>query len=168
MKRLYAPWRDEYTNSNEATKKQDATPQECVFCLQIAEQNDEKNLIIKRYTYVFVVLNKYPYNAGHCLILPYAHVNRLAHLTDQQRHEYSDVISQCSALVEKMFNAEGVNIGINLGKASGAGIPAHLHTHVIPRWYGDTNFMVTTAETKVISIDMHKTYQKLKAGFDSY
>lgn len=160
MKHLYAPWRADYTQKtirNNASHTED----ECVFCTQIEANQDETYFIVKRYTYCVVFLNLYPYNAGHLLVIPYAHVPTLLELTPDARAEVMEIISLCTEKLTSALNAEGFNIGFNLGKIAGAGIPNHLHGHVLPRWHGDTNFMPTLTGTKQISVDLHATYRKL-------
>lgn len=161
MKHLYAPWRSSYTEKTARTKQENIPETACVFCTQLAENNDEKNFIVKRFKYNFILLNRYPYNAGHLLILPFQHINRLDKLSENARSELMELTNITVQAAEKAFNAEGINIGLNLGKASGAGIPSHLHMHVLPRWIGDTNFMPTIAGTKAISFDLDEIYKKI-------
>lgn len=154
MKNLYAPWRSAYT----CTK----SDSECVFCKKCAENLDAKNFIIKRFTHCYVMLNLFPYNAGHLLVIPYEHHASLETLSPQARQEIMEASSTGTALLKEIFGAEGINIGINIGgKAAGGSIPEHLHVHILPRWIGDTNFLATLAETKQISFDMEEIYQKL-------
>jgi ATP adenylyltransferase len=165
MHNLYAPWRSDYSQSTDKSKDESTGEQECIFCQQLAENSDTKNFILKRYTHCFVVLNKYPYNAGHALVIPYAHQKNLADLETVARTELMEVIASTTTLLQKELKAHGINIGLNLGKASGAGIPSHLHFHVLPRWMGDTNFLPTLANTKVVSLDLSQLFQELKAFF---
>jgi len=165
MKVLFAPWRNEYTESEARTKNDGITKDECVFCHQLRENNDEKYYILKRYSHCYVVLNKYPYNAGHILILPLKHVGSLNELSPETRAEIMELTNVCTQAVQDALKCDGVNIGMNLGKAAGAGIPSHLHMHVLPRWTGDTNFMPTLGNTKVISFNLDEIYQKLRPYF---
>lgn len=165
MKNLYAPWRSSYAASTEDSKKENALKNDCVFCTQLQENNDEKHFILKRYKHCFVVLNKYPYNAGHLMVLPLSHEKSLENLSADARHEIMDATSHCVKVVEKVLRAEGVNIGLNIGKASGAGIPSHLHMHILPRWNGDTNFLPTLADIKVVSFDLKEIFDLLKPEF---
>ena len=112
------------------------------------------------------MLNKYPYNAGHLLILPIRHVALLSDLEKNERAELMELVNMSVNIVSATLGNHGLNIGINLGKAAGAGIPSHLHTHILPRWDGDTNFMPAIAKTKVISFDLSDIYEKLKKEFD--
>lgn len=165
MKDLYAPWRSSYAASTEDAKKENAQTDECTFCSQLKENNDQKNFILKRYQHCFVVLNKYPYNAGHLMVLPLTHEKSLDSLSAQARHEIIDATNFCIQTVEKILKAEGINVGLNLGRAAGAGIPSHLHMHILPRWHGDTNFLPALADIKVVSFDLKEIYELLKPEF---
>lgn len=161
MKYLYCPWRQSYSDDKSASRQTSASEQECVFCAHFKSNDDKKFLILKRYQHNVVMLNAFPYNAGHLLIIPYAHVSDLDQLDTQARHEMIDLTNMCITLVRSTLNAQGVNLGMNLGSIAGAGIPSHIHMHVIPRYARDTNFLVTVSETKIISYDLIKTYEKL-------
>lgn len=159
MKQLYAPWRKNYINNGNKNN-------ECVFCKQSKEQDDEKYFIIKRFTHCYSMLNIFPYNAGHILIIPYEHQPSLEQLSQETRSEIMEVTSASIPILKQVLGAEGINIGLNIGgKAAGGSIPEHLHLHVLPRWLGDTNFLVTLAETKQISLDLREIYQKLRNAF---
>jgi ATP adenylyltransferase len=162
MKQLFSPWRSSYTKDKSRSKEEGATSEECVFCIQLQSNQDAEHFILKRYTYHAIMLNKYPYNAGHLLILPYAHVADLNDLHADAHHELMNLISACTTLLKAELSPDGMNIGLNIGKAAGAGIPAHMHTHVLPRFYGDTNFLPTLAGTKNIPFDLGTLYTKLK------
>lgn len=163
MKKLFAPWRDKYatTIADDEFGKLNG----CVFCEQLKADRDEQYFILGRFKYNFVIMNKYPYNAGHLLVIPNEHLNALDKIEAEARTEMMVLINKCSTLLKKELEAGGINIGINEGKAAGAGIPEHLHTHVLPRWAGDTNFLPTIANTKQISTDMVAIYKKLKPHF---
>jgi ATP adenylyltransferase len=165
MKKLYCPWRSEYTVKTAHTKSDTSSSEECVFCQRIAQKNDAENFIIKRGKHNVVFLNKYPYNAGHILIMPYEHVAQLSQLSPQARTELMELLAQSEPIMRNTIGAHGVNMGVNLGKAAGAGIPSHLHFHVLPRWDGDTNFLPVLAGTKQISFDLHEFYKKIKKAF---
>lgn len=160
MKNLYAPWRESY--AEKVDKKSNTV---CVFCDHAKENHDEQNFILGRYEHGYVMLNLYPYNAGHLLVVPYAHVASLEQLDAQVRQELMELVSKCCEIVTKVLEAQGINVGINVGKAAGAGIPDHLHIHVLPRWQHDTNFMPLLAQTKHISFDLKKIFQELKPHF---
>ncbi len=164
---LYAPWREEYTTSTAQGPKGQETvsPEECVFCVRIAQTNDEENFIVARYRHHALFLNRYPYNPGHLLIIPLEHKSGLEDLSLEAQHELIQLSSHCITILKTEVKAQGINIGLNLGKAAGAGIPAHLHAHVLPRWYGDTNFLPTLANTKQVSSDLGKLYKQLSPKF---
>ncbi len=164
MEKLYAPWRDDYTQ--EVThKKACDLPDSCVFCAQFKEHNDERYFILARFKHNAILLNKYPYNGGHLLVIPLEHKPELALYDTPIQQELMYLISASSAILKDVMQAQGVNIGINQGKAAGAGIPAHLHVHVLPRWHGDTNFLPTLGDTKQISTDLSQVFLKLKPYF---
>lgn len=163
MNYLYAPWRDDYSklvrnNFNGGTS--------CVFCTQFNEQNDEKNWIIKRFKNTIVMFNKYPYNAGHLLVLPHIHGGDLSALSPEIRTELMEVATLSMEALKKILQPPAFNFGLNMGVASGGSVTEHLHIHVLPRWAGDTNFLPTCSNTKVISTDIPALYQKLKNLFD--
>lgn len=165
MNNLYAPWRSDYSDDVSAGKQNAALKDACVFCRIVADSNDEEHFVIKRFEYVFVMLNRFPYNAGHLLIIPYAHKGSLQEISVDTYQELMGVTVLCEDVLKKALNPDGFNIGMNLGKAAGAGIPSHLHMHVLPRWQGDTNFMPALGQTKVISYDLTTVYHKIKAVF---
>jgi ATP adenylyltransferase len=175
MNYLYAPWRGKYINKKSGEKKitpdeqsnHDINPEKsCVFCIKLSENQDAQNFILRRFKYNAIILNLYPYNAGHLMIIPLEHKKRLLELNQEARQEFIDLTAQSIAILEQELKAEGINAGLNLGKAAGAGIPSHLHMHVIPRWPGDTNFMPIIAQTKPISLDLNLVYQDLKPLFE--
>lgn len=166
MKKLYAPWRAWYASAINEGKSTQATANDCPFCTNFAAHDDEKHFIIKRYELVVAILNLYPYNAGHMMILPYRHVACLDQLSVAERAELIEATSYAAQKVQSALGAHAVNIGMNLGKAAGAGIPSHLHMHVLPRFEGDTNFLPTLADTKQVSFDLRQIYQKIKKAYD--
>lgn len=167
MKQLYAPWRENYTTGVAHAKNSTNTESECVFCNDFAQDTDEKYMIVARYKHMIVMLNRFPYNAGHLLILPHGHIADLHDLSSQARSELIELTNHSINALKKVLHCDGVNVGLNLGKAAGAGIPSHLHMHVLPRFTGDTNFLPVLCDTKQISFDLHNIYQKLKPEFDS-
>jgi ATP adenylyltransferase len=167
MKMLYAPWRSEYTSDTHEGKNEKAPQEGCVFCNQFSSNKDVEHGIIKRFDNTIIILNKYPYNAGHILLLPIAHVSSLDQLKSSVRAELMELVNASVITVKEALNAEGVNVGINIGKAAGAGIPSHLHIHILPRWNGDTNYMPTIGQTKVISFDLNTIYTTLTKAFKS-
>lgn len=163
MKLLYAPWRGKYFKKKE---KKVGINNTCPFCNQPKELNDNKNFILKRYEYCFIMLNLHPYNAGHLLVVPYKHKPKLYNFNKEERLEFIEAINEGTNILKKVLKFDGVNIGINIGKASGGSISAHLHAHIIPRWYGDTNFLVASANTKQIPFDLNEIYEKLYKFFN--
>lgn len=162
MKNLYAPWRSNYIVNDNKEKLEEKS---CPFCLQFAQNQDEKNFILKRFKHCAVMLNLHPYNAGHLLVLPFAHKANLRELDESARAEIIEVISKSNEIVTNVLGCTAINVGLSLGKDSGGSIPDHLHFHIIPRWPGDTNFLVITAETKVISFNLHEIYERLRVHF---
>lgn len=162
MKHLYAPWRGDYNQSNSQNSEQ------CPFCIKNKESDDQENFVIKRYKHVFVILNKYPYNAGHCMVIPYHHTGSISDLSLEIRTELMEITTLTTSILEKYLKADGTNIGINSGgKAAGGSIPDHLHMHIVPRFAGDTSFMVTIADTKPITKNLSILYNDLKKAFDA-
>lgn len=161
MERLWSPWRSEYIESF----KSDAEKNICIFCEFPKEEDDEKRLILHRGDHCFVIMNLYPYNSGHLMIVPYGHTTALSGLSSECSAEIISLLGKAQSGITKAMNAHGFNIGVNLGKAAGAGIEDHVHFHIVPRWNGDTNFMPVFAEIKVVPEEMKKTYLKLKPHF---
>ena len=167
MKILYAPWREEYTTGTAQGKKgeEDILEHDCVFCTLIQAKNDQAEFIVKRYDHCYLVLNKYPYNAGHLLVIPSQHTQNLYDLPAPVQQELFFVVNQATKIIADVLKPQGVNIGINMGKAAGAGIPSHLHVHILPRWLGDTNFLPTLAGAKPVSTDLTALYNSLLPYF---
>jgi len=160
MERLYSPWRAKYIASFANEEKEGKC---CVFCDALKQNNDEEMLIVWRGKACFIIMNRYPYNNGHLMVLPYRHVASLSDLTDEERLEVIRTIQISMEVLEQAMKPQGFNIGTNIGRVGGAGIVDHIHFHVVPRWNGDTNFMPVLAETKVISEDLHDTLMKLRS-----
>jgi ATP adenylyltransferase len=160
MDYLWAPWRIQYIK--QAVKNEDAG---CILCDHPAKKDDQKNLILYHGKLNYVMMNRYPYNAGHLMVAPERHVNSPELLTDAERNEHFKIVSQCVAVLKEAFHCDGFNVGINLGRVAGAGIDQHMHTHVVPRWNGDTNFMPILGDTKVINEALEETYAMLKPKF---
>jgi ATP adenylyltransferase len=166
MKRLYAPWRNNYTKKIASPSKDDPSEDACVFCRQLKENKDTDYFILKRFKHTVVMLNLYPYNAGHLLLLPLDHCPDFTTMSPEARCEMMELIMVSTQILQETLKAPGINVGLNLGKAAGAGIPSHLHMHVIPRWPGDTNFLPLIADTKQVSVDLHKMYAQLLPAFE--
>lgn len=158
MEHLWAPWRMEYIKK---IKKEEG----CILCQKPTEDSDETNYILYRGDKNFIIMNTYPYNSAHLMITPYRHIANLDELTDVERNEHFKLVSRSTRVLKQVFSPDGFNIGINLGRSAGAGIDKHVHTHIVPRWAGDTNFMSVIAEIKVVSEALEETYQKLKDKF---
>ena len=160
LDRLWAPWRIPYLRR--ITRKE--KPGSCFFCdYAAAPKKDRKNLVVLRGKSAFVVLNRFPYAGGHLLIAPLAHKGDLALFTEAERAETFDLLVRMQRVLEKRMKPQGFNIGLNIGRAAGAGVPGHLHFHLLPRWNGDTNFMASVAQVKVIPqalAELHGELQK--------
>jgi ATP adenylyltransferase len=167
MEKLYAPWRDEYHGSR---NKKDKNKSECIFCKFVEQVDcDSENLVLHRLENVFVMLNSYPYNAGHILIIPKKHVNSLNELQSSERCELIETVNFYIEFLREALTPEGFNVGLNLeGKVAGGSIPEHLHIHVLPRWLGDTGFLPTLSNTQPISKDLNAMYKKLKEQLEIY
>jgi ATP adenylyltransferase len=140
----------------------------CVFCRLAAEpENDERNFVVHRGTQAFVALNLYPYITGHLLIIPYLHTSEFDSIPKEISDDMMDLAKRSQTALREVYAPGGFNVGINLGSAAGAGIADHLHIHVLPRWAGDTNFMTTVGESRVLPEDLRTTYSKLHAQFSS-
>lgn len=160
---MWSPWRSAYIE--QASGRQRPKDGEASLFTQLAqEDHDEENLILWRGDHVFVIMNRYPYNNGHLLIVPFREVERYEALTADEQVAIAQTIDRCIRWLRHALSPEGFNVGINLGEAAGAGIPEHLHVHVVPRWGGDTNFMATTGDVRVIPEAMRTTFQKLRAA----
>lgn len=156
MKRLWTPWRMEFVS------KADSAPG-CFLCDKPAEDRDAENLILLRGRLVYAVLNLYPYNSAHTLIAPFAHRGDLGALDSATAEELIAMTQRLVRALGDEYHPDGFNVGMNLGRAAGAGVPDHLHVHVVPRWGGDTNFMAVTGETKVLPEALDRTYVRLHA-----
>ncbi len=154
MDRLWAPWRIKYVSR----KKQRG----CVFCKALKERKDKKNFIVLRSKHCFAILNTYPYNNGHVMIVPKRHVKSLEALTAAELLDMNKVLIKIKSTLKIILNPGGFNIGMNVGKVAGAGIANHIHTHIVPRWLGDINCMPIIANTKVVSQSLEELYIKLK------
>ena len=137
----------------------------CIFCDHLGAGDDEKAHILHRGQHAFVLLNAYPYNTGHLMVAPLSHVGDVTDLSEAERAELFELTCRSVEIVRSAMGAEGFNTGMNLGAAGGAGIPGHLHMHIVPRWNGDTNFMPVTGNTKVLPEMLADTYAKLKPAF---
>jgi len=163
LDRLWSPWRSEYIAASGAA---DSEPGGCVFCRLYSEvNNDEANFVVYRASRSFIVLNRYPYISGHLLIVPNDHIGDLDAAPKETTDELMDLTKRSQTALREVYRPDGFNMGMNLGHSAGAGIVDHIHIHILPRWTGDTNFMTTVSEARVIPEDLATTYQKLKARF---
>jgi ATP adenylyltransferase len=185
MDHLWTPWRYAYITSAD-TAKRPGVPQSlaawpgdlgCVFCNLIAsidyaiangmsvDEAEAAGGLIFRGHHCFVCLNAYPYTSGHVMVMPYAHLDRLAKLHAETAHELITLAQRTERVLDSVYNPHGFNFGLNIGKAGGAGVAGHLHMHALPRWVGDTNFMTTIAETRVLPEDLETTWRRIRQAF---
>ncbi len=157
MDQLWAPWRLAYV----ATPPKPAPDAGCFICRGLADHDDRANLIVLRTTRSTVVLNRFPYNNGHLLVAPLAHKGQLSELTEDELLDVQLVLRRMIGLLSEAMRPDGYNVGLNLGKVAGAGLPGHVHWHVVPRWHGDTNFMPIVADVKVIPQSLDAMYELL-------
>lgn len=161
---LWNPWRYEYIKSGD----QKTPDSNCVFCKILkSPANDEEKFILHRAGFNFVILNIYPYISGHLMIVPYEHLADLDKADKQTTDEMMDLAKKCQSILREVYNPNGMNLGMNFGKAAGAGVAEHFHLHILPRWIGDVNFMTSVGETRTIPEDLKTTYEKLKDKFGS-
>ena len=158
MDKLWSPWRSQYIDSFKNKKDDD----ECVFCeMTDADPEDLSNLVVDRGHLTFTVLNLYPYNNGHLMVVPYRHTSEFLSITNDENREIMDKMRTAYNALKEVMHPEGFNMGLNVGRVAGAGIHEHIHFHIVPRWNGDTNFMPVLGEVKVISQDLIETKKKL-------
>ncbi len=157
MEYLWAPWRMKYIKSSKS--------EGCIFCEKIKANQDEASLILTRGEHAFVMLNAYPYNNGHLMVSPYQHTSSLEGLPESTLLDLMRLTQRAMAALRAALKPEGMNIGVNIGKMAGAGIDAHVHLHIVPRWGGDTNFMPVAAEVRVIPQLLEETYRELAPYF---
>ena len=160
MDYMYAPWRSAYFSEK---------PEGCVFCnITNHPQKDEEHHVLYRDEYCFIVMNRYPYSPGHFMVIPHHHTDCVEELSPEVWVHMSLIVQCCIVLLKEGIGAQGVNLGMNLGKSGGAGIAEHIHYHVIPRWLGDTNFITTIADSRVYGADFEKIYTHLKGLIPKY
>jgi ATP adenylyltransferase len=159
LERLWTPWRSAYVGV--------AQPPGCFLCaLQAAPAaQDRQNLVLLREPEVFLLLNRFPYSPGHLLVAPREHTGDLASLADETRDRLFALAQRAARALQDVYRCDGLNVGMNLGRAAGAGVPDHLHVHVLPRWSGDTNFMTVIGETRVLPESLEQTWERLRPSF---
>ena len=163
--RMFSPWRSDHLDSFLEKHGGGATSgDESIFSRIARSADDRENFVVWRGTSVFAVMNLYPYNNGHVLIVPYRQVARYTHLSDSERVEIARTIDRVVSWIDAALQPQGYNIGINDGAAAGAGIPDHIHVHVVPRWEGDTNFMPTLADVKLVPQSIEESYKRILAA----
>lgn len=162
MDTLWSPWRYRYI-------KEGGAPDGCVFCRigSASVEQDEENLVVLRGEYNFIVLNRYPYTSGHAMVIPYEHWGSLAEASVEALEEMMRLTQRLEVALRNQYRPEGVNIGMNVGKAAGAGVAGHIHMHALPRWVADSNFITTIGETRVLPEELEQTWRKLRAELGS-
>jgi len=160
MEQLWAPWRMDLIEKGDPHAG-------CIFCDLPARDGDRENLILGRTAHTFAILNRFPYNNGHLMVVPRAHTADLASLPRAEHDELAEKLRVATAIVTQAYRAQGCNLGMNLGRAAGAGIEQHLHWHVVPRWVGDTNFMPVLGDTKVMIEHLYASWDRLRPLFDA-
>ena len=185
MDQLWTPWRFAYVTTADGAPRPGVPAsladwpgdKGCVFCNLVAavdhairngmsaEKAEAAGGLVVRGAHCYICLNAYPYTAGHVMVVPYAHLDRLTAMSAEAAHEMMDLAQQTEGVLERLYHPHGMNIGMNLGKAAGAGVAGHLHLHALPRWTGDTNFMTTVAETRVLPEDLATTWRKMREAY---
>ena len=158
MNHIWSPWRMKYI---EKTEKEAG----CVFCNALAKANDADSLIAFRGERAFVILNLYPYASGHLMVVPFEHIATLEELEPATRAEMMELTSRCTTVLRNIYQPQAFNVGANIGEAAGAGVPGHVHIHIVPRWGADTNFITVLGETRVLPESLEDTYKRVHAGF---
>ena len=160
MDHLWSPWRYQYVNKSGPAAG-------CIFCAKGSEQRDRENYVLYRGSRNYVILNLYPYSTGHLMVAPYEHLANLAAAPADTVDEMMRIARLAEIHLREVYNPHGFNIGMNIGESAGAGVPGHIHLHVLPRWMGDSNFMTTVGETRVLPEILDVTYEKLKKSFEN-
>jgi diadenosine tetraphosphate (Ap4A) HIT family hydrolase len=170
LDRLWAGWRATYIEGvagsvpERQTGSADPRPGECLFCMLAAAADDEA-LVVARNEHAFAVMNAYPYTSGHLMVAPLRHESTLAGLARDEANALMALTQDATTGLDRAFAPEGINVGVNIGRAAGAGVPGHVHVHALPRWNGDTNFMTAVAETRVLPESLSTSYEKLRAAW---
>jgi ATP adenylyltransferase len=168
MDYLWSPWRYQYVTSGAPETPGPPVPgiEPCLFCRIAGAAQDRENYVLYRAQRNFILLNRYPYAPGHLMIAPYEHVATLEEAQTETMEELIRLAQRAEAAVRSIYRAGGVNLGFNIGQCAGAGVAGHIHMHVLPRWHGDTSFITTTGETRVLPEDLTTSWEKLRAAFD--
>jgi len=157
MDRVYAPWRSKYFSMEKGSG--------CLFC-EIQKREDKDVMILKRGEHWFVILNSFPYTSGHVMVVANRHFEKLSEITEEEGRELITLLKECEKAIDEVYKPDGINVGVNRGSSAGAGIVGHIHFHIVPRWQGDTNFMTSVAETRVVSEALEDSYSKLLPYFE--
>jgi ATP adenylyltransferase len=160
MDYLWTPWRYSYVSTVDKTDG-------CIFCHLLAVGDDEKALIVHRAQHNFIILNAYPYTSGHVMVVPHEHVDRLNLLPEAAANEMMSLTRRLEVILNDLYQPNGINLGMNIGKAAGAGVAGHIHMHVLPRWVADASFMTVVGETRVLPETLGETYRRLKDRFQT-
>jgi ATP adenylyltransferase len=158
MDYLWTPWRYAYIAT---AGKHDGKPDGCIFC-ELPKLPDADAMIVHRGEHCFVILNSFPYTSGHVMVVPFAHVDQLQKLPEAAAQEMMALSQKMEGVLRQVYTPDGINLGMNVGRAAGAGVAGHIHMHVLPRWFGDTNFMTVTGESRVLPESLEQTYERLK------
>ena len=158
MDYLWSPWRMPYIQSEKNMNG-------CVFCMEMAREDGPENLIVYRGEYAFVIINRYPYTSGHLMVVPYSHASSIDELDPDIRSEMMELANECLGVLRSIYHPQGFNIGVNIGEAAGAGILDHVHLHIVPRWGGDTNFMSSLGQARVLPEALEDTYYRVKEAW---
>jgi ATP adenylyltransferase len=161
MDYLWTPWRYAYIAT---ASKNDGKSSDCIFC-DLPKLADEEAKIVHRGRHCFIILNSFPYTSGHVMVVPFAHLDELQKLPEAAAQEMMMLSQKTEGVLRQTYTPDGINLGMNLGRAAGAGVAGHLHMHVLPRWMGDTNFMTVIGETRMLPEAQEETYEKLSAAF---
>ena len=156
---MWAPWRKTYLRSSSSKRSG------CLFCSLLRDKKDKRNLVLFRTLHHAVILNRYPYTSGHLMVIPFVHKPNLEELDSATRAEMIELTSRCTTILKNIYHPQGFNVGVNIGEAAGAGVKEHVHIHIVPRWKGDTNFMSTVGETRVLPEELESTYERVKNEF---
>ena len=155
MDHLFTPWRMKYVQNEQK-------PEGCIFCC-LPKESDESALIVHRGQFAYVILNRFPYSSGHLMVVPFEHQASLELLPEATRHEIMELVTRSLVVMGKVYRPNGFNVGGNIGAAAGAGVAEHIHLHVLPRWTGDTNFMSTIGETRILPEELITSWTRLRA-----
>lgn len=161
MDYLWTPWRYAYITAAAKTDKND----ECILC-QLPKLGDEEARIVYRGRHCYIVLNTFPYTSGHVMVVPFAHLDELQKLPEAAASEMMALCQKMESVLRKVYSPDGINIGMNIGRAAGAGVTGHVHMHLLPRWVGDTNFMTVTAESRVLPEALETTYERIRGAME--